>query len=81
MRLIDADKITEYCTDKSDNTSKTHMFVEFMACIYDMPTIDIVRCKDCKYFEPNEICSVYSGTCWHCEMVKKFNDYCSYGER
>ena len=41
MRPIDADKIAEYCTDKSDDRFKSLMFVEFMACIDEMPTLEL----------------------------------------
>ena len=45
MRPIDADEIIKYCTDKSDNTFKSLMFVEFMACIDEMPTLEVEEVK------------------------------------
>ena len=41
MRPIDADEIINYCTDKSDNHCKSLAFVEFMACIDEMPTLEV----------------------------------------
>lgn len=42
--------------------------------------VEVIRCKDCKHFEPNEIITASSGTCWYCEMVRMFDDFCSRGE-
>ena len=54
----------------------------------DIPTIDIVRCKDCKFCEKHED---YSPTpieppwcyCKNPWVMREtgFNDFCSYGER
>ena len=49
--------------------------------IESLPTIDIVRCKDCEYFKTHE--SVY-GKGWICtrnHIVVGSVDFCSYGER
>ena len=48
--------------------------------IADLPTIDIVRCKDCEYFKLHE--SVF-GKGWICKrnhIVVGSVDFCSYGE-
>jgi len=39
MRPIDADEIIKYRTDKSGNTRNSLAFVEFMACIDEIPTL------------------------------------------
>ena len=47
----------------------------------ELPTIDIVRCKDCEYFKLHE--SVF-GKGWICKrnhIVVGSVDFCSYGER
>lgn len=41
MRPIDADKIIEYCTNACNGTFESMMFVEFMARIDDMPTLEV----------------------------------------
>ena len=56
--------------------------------IAEVPTIDIVHCKDCKFCEKHED---YSPTpieppwcyCKHPWVMREtgFNDFCSYGER
>lgn len=55
-----------------------------LRCMENCKTIDavsVVRCKDCKHFTPDEICYPGTGSCWFCEMTRKFDDFCSYGER
>lgn len=42
---------------------------------------NVVRCKDCEHFIPDEICCPGSGTCYFVGMVRMFEDFCSYGER
>lgn len=89
MRLIDVDKLLEVLNKKS---------VPFNANVNDAiltaPTVnavEVVRCKDCKYFEPDLIPIPYfegDGVCchehWKSEEVGfevKEIDFCSYGER
>ena len=43
--------------------------------------VPVVRCKDCLSFQADEIAAQKTGTCWNCEMVREFDDFCSYGER
>ena len=53
-RMIDANALIEKC-------DSTHRFV-WMRDIDDAPTVDaveVVRCKDCKYHEDEEIGMVY----------------------
>jgi hypothetical protein len=57
------------------------------ACVDDAPSIDIVRCKECKKAH-----LTYDGTCKYCDEWKDDDDnyievyhdgdhFCSYGER
>lgn len=39
--------------------------------------VSVTRCKDCKYFEPDEIIAPETGTCWEGERVRGFYDFCS----
>ena len=41
--------------------------------VYDAPTIDIVRCKECRYY--------LQGECIALHTMTKADDFCSYGER
>ena len=56
----------------------------FLSRIAQAPAVDaveVVRCIECEEFEPNEIVAPQTGTCWHCEMVRDFDSFCSYGKR
>lgn len=85
MRLIDADRLPH--KDLSDG--KRMCMVVFSSDIASAPTIDaveVVRCKDCKYFELNhwdgiiitahEICNKWADGC----KTNK-DGYCFLGER
>ena len=44
--------------------------------------VEVVRCKDCEHFVPNsKIDSLCSGFCRKANWSKKWNDFCSDGER
>ena len=57
--------------------------------VKDMPTIDIVRCKECKYFCErvpcvggiNKGCTKIEGREGVCYKVPNENFFCGYGER
>ena len=99
MRLIDADKLIALWyeindIDKDDRGARFVGYTEIERMINSIPTIDaveVVRCKDCKYFEPDLIPIPYfegDGACFHEHWtledvgfeVKEI-DFCSYGER
>lgn len=46
-----------------------------------MPSVEIVRCKDCQYFTPSKVTN--SAYCdWHREYYETYpNDFCCYGIR
>lgn len=57
---------------------------ELFSLIMAVPAADVapvVRCKDCQSFQADGISAPNTGTCWRCEMVRSFDDFCSYGER
>lgn len=83
MRLIDADdfkrRILAFCTA----CRCTFLSVEgIVAAINNSDTVDavpVVRCKDCKYYKPDEYecgCDFAGGL-----PYVKAGDFCSYGER
>lgn len=39
--------------------------------------VEVVRCKDCKFFHDKGYCTLVSGLC----RIKPENDFCSHGER
>ena len=73
MRLIDADALepdTEWSEYHDGFTAYSQMAID------TAPSIDIVRCKECKYASD----SIYT----HCSYVTWYNgkdDFCSRGER
>ncbi len=70
MRLIDADELIK---DRVEN-DPVRIAAE---CA---PTVDVVRCRDCKYFEKAECIDGFL-ICPASGMEIHENDYCSYGER
>ena len=90
-RYIDADKfamhLADYqysipygCIDESDEDMGAYMAVgECLKAIDEQPTIDIVRCKECRWAKAN-------GTYQWCGRLDSTaqitaDDFCSYGER
>ena len=82
MRLIDADVLIPKCKETfcEDCISNVTTCLNFIRTIIAAPTIDaveVVRCKDCKYYVSS-----------HCEirgkglyLIRGMNDYCSRAER
>ena len=65
----------DYCENDNKVSGLTALF-QVGDAIVDCPTADVVqvvRCKDCKYFSENQYCGVLG----FCEP----NEYCSRGER
>ena len=53
------------------------------ACIDDAPSIDIVRCKECKHWRAYETwseCELWAGDPYETAKTEA-DDFCSYGER
>ena len=85
--LIDANALIDKHTVLWDEA------LGFCACVLvedieNAPTVDaveVVRCKDCKYFYRHTQIDTDRGDCWKYGIanlrVKKIDDFCSYGER
>lgn len=43
--------------------------------------VEVVRCKNCKYYEPHGNGTFGLCKCRKCKGIRGENDYCSYGER
>ena len=73
-RYIDADEVEKWLR---------------VGCAYvirELPTIDIVRCKECKYFIDNltedDTDEAYDSCRWDwSRKIPTADDFCSYGER
>ena len=104
MRLIDANALVEFllkeiieCDKEYDETSEHTILGAGQEAelirdkVKEMPTVDIVRCKDCKYWNPPEEYKghVYLGTCARdeqayledCAIQMDADDFCSRGEK
>ena len=84
MRLIDADALIRRwcgikCGCERDECGREIEPCIVVMAIEDAPTIDIVRCGECKYWR--------EGKCWNLKGLNKTDgvvnadDFCSYGER
>ena len=100
-RLIDANAVVESLTNFTPNgwgkdvpyiRSEWAMAVKikdnFMKAITEAPTIDtveVVRCKDCKHYRPQEKSAHWENRSNYCNRVVTIkarpDDFCSYGER
>lgn len=81
MRLIDADALSE-------KLCKITIFIKdgekFQRMINDAPTIDaveVVRCKDCKYWQDNNGGYPNPDCRWNEQETPDADDFCSFGER
>jgi hypothetical protein len=55
--------------------------VSLRACVDDAPSIDIVRCRECRYWHNGECWGIpYRGD-YDTSIDTKADDFCSYGER
>lgn len=84
MRLIDADALKLYI-DKEVEEDKVLDGWAFFFKVYldNAPSIDIVRCGECKYNKTWK-CPLQYNFLWRDTPSPHYpgaNDYCSYGER
>ena len=83
MRLIDADKLKVYrCDDSASRATFDYIYEDD---VEDAPTIDLVRCGECKYMRKYALRSDEPTGIWcHRWSVPRLvtdDDFCSYGER
>lgn len=74
MRLIDADAFKTWI-DEYVSVFKKSDKAEIKGYISHQPSIDLVRCGECKHRKKNGFCLE------HNRYEKNDNGYCSYGER
>ena len=83
-RWIDADHLRKWILSWWERTEPTSEFLkggDILNQIDREPSIDIVRCRECRYW--------HSGECWgipyrgdyDTSIDTKADDFCSYGER
>ena len=88
MRLIDADKLKKDLSENYVFYGFRQLLNDFYEALDSAPSIDIVRCKECKFSESvitswstdgknnvvERLCKVH-------KWSVKDDDFCSYGER
>lgn len=71
-RYIDADAfLKEYCEPYP------HVYMAMSKAVADAPSIDIVRCKECKWYKQSEAFCENGNGLWQAGD----DCFCSYGER
>ena len=79
MRLIDADELRKNVTEVLMSPDKyTLDKIEYL--IDFAPTVDVIQCNECKYFEKAECIDGFL-ICPASGMEIHENDFCSYAER
>ena len=82
-RYIDADALIDrldFCVKEGMGSKIAYTFKHMVG---EAPSIDIVRCKECKYygkFPTWSVCTYWSGDPYEQASVNE-DDFCSYGER
>ena len=82
-RWIDAEWLRElYKPYESYNGKELAVPIgAILANIDDAPSIDIVRCKECKHYNSYESTFGKGWFCWRDNVKRNADDFCSYGER
>ena len=82
-RWIDAEWLMNFFTDIPDNFTLT--IGNLRATVNEAPSIDIVRCRECKHYEDPDHKIFENCVKWKDSngiiLPMKPNDSCSYGER
>lgn len=83
MRLIDADNLESLCdimADKCDGIGES-IWNQFRTVVEWLPTIDVVRCKDCIYWGTHfQTKDGKRGSCMNFEVGTKADFFCAFGE-
>ena len=83
-RWIDADALIEkeerYELDSYIDGERCYEMAVPSCAIIEAPSIDIVRCRECEYWNTKD-CREGVGECEWAYYMTKPDDFCSYGER
>ena len=87
-RYIDIEPILEWCSDPEVCEPYGINSVELERKLYDAPSIDIVRCRECKYWDDRRKDAWWSneGACTITSRLgdvtyRNHDDFCSHGEK
>lgn len=76
MRLVDADEIKKRERDVVLANGAKHRCFD-TTLLVEMPTIEVVRCKDCIHRMEDGMCEYKD----HRVFVQDDNDFCSWGDK
>ena len=78
-RYIDADELAKRAADSNKSAGlHTEDYRKFKKWIRSAPSIDIVRCRECKYFW--KYSDLPTKCVFHLSLVSA-DDFCSYGDK
>ena len=84
-RLIDADRAMEIVRNQGIAHPNAYHLTNYATLILrEAPIVDaveVVRCKDCKYWQDNNDGYPHEECRWGHGETPDANDFCSYGER
>lgn len=84
-RYIDADKAYETVGNYHKDFARSIAdLTSLREVLEDTPTADVVevvRCKDCKYYQDNNDGYPHGECRWQTDETPNADDFCSYGER
>ena len=78
MRYIDADALKRNLKENYTFYGFVDLLKDFYVAIDEEPSIDIVRCKECKWRGIPTACPIDN---FYAQRWTKDDDFCSYGER
>ena len=81
MRLIDADALKKDLSENYVFYGFRQLLNDFYEALDSAPSIDIVRCKECKHSNSYESTFGKGWFCWRDHVKRNADDFCSYGER
>ncbi len=79
-RYIDADALYETLCHLWDKSDSEDFEKGVFRIIINAPSIDIVHCRECEYWNTKD-CREGVGECEWAYYMTKPDDFCSYGER
>lgn len=80
MRLIDADKLKAHYAWWGEENENKRLFDSVVDAQPTVDAVEIVRCKDCKYWEDGNI-YLPEGGCSRFYERTTMDDGCSFGKR
>ena len=84
-RYVDMDKVYEtarkYHKDFAESIADLTSLREVLEDTPTADVVEVVRCKDCKYYQDNNNWYPHNECKWHQDETPDADDFCSCGER